>query len=159
MQISCAVLQMWKPPTKWKNYLLTMSTDPQASWSLRTDNLNPCDTALLPHHQPITELCTSWQYPVTAPPHLPFKNASSKPFGELETFQGMNHLLSSHGLAINLSLLQTPYLVLLCGNAGLIDQFYGLVTRKSKTRLHVGSVSFTLTFATSTFAFHLLLLL
>lgn len=29
----------------------------QASWSLRTDS--PCDTTLLPRHQPIRELCTS----------------------------------------------------------------------------------------------------
>ena len=28
------------------NYLKTKSTQPQASWSLRTDNVNPCDTTL-----------------------------------------------------------------------------------------------------------------
>ena len=41
-------------------YLMTMSTWPQASWSLRTDIVHPCDTTLLPHRQPIRELCTSW---------------------------------------------------------------------------------------------------
>ena len=100
---------MRKPTTKWKNYLMTMSTSPQASWSLRTDNVNPCDTTPLPHRQPIRELCTSWsQNPVTPSPHLAFTNALPKPFGELEAFQGKNQLISLHGLAINLSLLQTP---------------------------------------------------
>lgn len=28
------------------NYLMAMSTQPQASWSLRTDNDNPCDNIL-----------------------------------------------------------------------------------------------------------------
>ena len=40
------------------NYLMTMSTLPQASRSLRTDKVNPCDPALFPHRQPISELCT-----------------------------------------------------------------------------------------------------
>ena len=35
-----------------------MHTQPQASWSLRKRNGNPCDTTLLPHHQPIRELYT-----------------------------------------------------------------------------------------------------
>ena len=37
------------------NLLMTMNTKPQASWSLRTDS----DTPLLPHHQPVRELCMS----------------------------------------------------------------------------------------------------
>ena len=35
-----------------------MHTQPQASWSLRKGKGNPCDTTLLPHHQPIRELYT-----------------------------------------------------------------------------------------------------
>ena len=44
MHISWVVWQVWKSPTKQK-ILMTMSTWPQASWSLgRTDNVHPCDT-------------------------------------------------------------------------------------------------------------------
>ena len=44
-------IQMWKPPTKWKmlDYLRTMSTWPQATWSLRTEKVNPCDITLFSH--------------------------------------------------------------------------------------------------------------
>ena len=48
------------------NYLMAISTQPQASWSLRTDNVNPCDTALLPYHQP--EMHKLITYSVTLPP-------------------------------------------------------------------------------------------
>ena len=54
-----------KLPLSNKRKMLTMwrlwwlSTESQASWSLRTDNVHPYDT-LLPHHQPIRKLCTSW---------------------------------------------------------------------------------------------------
>ena len=41
------------------NYLMTMSSSPQTSWSLKTDNVTSCDTTLLPHHQPVRELCMS----------------------------------------------------------------------------------------------------
>ena len=34
------------------NYLMTLSTEPQACWSLRTDDVHPCNTALFPHRQP-----------------------------------------------------------------------------------------------------------
>ena len=37
-------------------------------WSLRTDNVNPCDTTLLPHYQPIRELCMSWSHTLDDPP-------------------------------------------------------------------------------------------
>ena len=37
-------------------YLMTTSTWPQASWSLRTDIVHPCDTTLLPYQEPIREL-------------------------------------------------------------------------------------------------------
>ena len=41
----------WKRLITWRSW----AHSPQTSWSL-----NPSDTALLPHHQPIRELCTSW---------------------------------------------------------------------------------------------------
>ena len=52
------VLQMWKLSTTW-NYVIywPWAHSLQAYWSLRTDNVNPCDIPLLPHHQPIRELC------------------------------------------------------------------------------------------------------
>ena len=40
------------------NYLMTKSTY-KTYWSLKSDNDNPCDSALLPHYQPIRELCTN----------------------------------------------------------------------------------------------------
>ena len=108
---------MCKPWNKWKNYLMTNSTQPQASWSLRTDNVNCRDTILMP--------VNLWHHPAASPsarelhtspshilqiilPHLPFKNAFQKPFDEHEAFQGMSHLFFFHGPAIiNISLLQT----------------------------------------------------
>ena len=42
------------------NYLMIIST--QTYWSLRINNVNPCDTAMLPHHQSIRELCTGRSY-------------------------------------------------------------------------------------------------
>ena len=53
MQISQVVLPMWKHPT---NYLMTLSTEPQSSWSLKTI-VNTCDTTQFPHYQPVKELC------------------------------------------------------------------------------------------------------
>ena len=47
-------------PNGWSwGPLRAMSTWTQASWSLRTDDGNPCDTILLPHHHAIREMCTS----------------------------------------------------------------------------------------------------
>ena len=46
------------PEVEDVNYLRIMSTQPQASWSLRTSKVNPCDHALPPHHQSIRELYT-----------------------------------------------------------------------------------------------------
>ena len=40
------------------NHLMTWAHGSQTYWSLRIDNVNSCDTTLLPHHQPIRELCT-----------------------------------------------------------------------------------------------------
>ena len=45
---------------------MTISPQPQASWSLSTDNVNPRDTALLPYHQP--EMHKLITYSVTLPP-------------------------------------------------------------------------------------------
>lgn len=59
-------------------------------------------------HNLIRELCTSWSRVLWFPlPHLAFKSASPKHFGELLTLQGMKNLkVSLHGFAINLSWLQ-----------------------------------------------------
>ena len=53
------------------NYLMTMSTQPQASWSLRTDTVNSCDTTLCPHYRPTKELCRDWSH-TRQPPSLPW---------------------------------------------------------------------------------------
>ena len=76
------------------NYLMTMGSQTQASWSLRTDNANPWDTALFPHHAPIRELGTgcSQTLHTLLPASLAFKSALPKPFGEPGDFQGMGHL-------------------------------------------------------------------
>ena len=67
------------------NYL-TRAHSPQASWSLRTDDVNPCDTAPLHHRQPIREWCTSWSH--THPTlRLTFKSALPKPFTEFGAFR------------------------------------------------------------------------
>ena len=110
MHISWAVLQMWKPPTKWK--MLTTwwpwAHSPQASWSLRTDNVNTCDTTLFPHHQPVRELCSSWPHTLR-PASLTWllKMLRWNPSGSSELL-GHEPRVSLHGPAINLSLLQTP---------------------------------------------------
>ena len=84
----------------------------QVPWSLRIDNVNPCDTVLLPHHQPIKrivhELIT---YPVTPLPYLAFKNTFLKSFGDFRVL-GDEPPISLHGPTRNLALLQTltfPY--------------------------------------------------
>ena len=42
------------------NYLMTtLSTKPPDLSNLRIDNVNPCDTTLLHHHQPVRKLCVS----------------------------------------------------------------------------------------------------
>lgn len=64
---------------------------------------------MLPHHQPMRELCTSWPLTLWPPPPISWLlKMLYRPFGELEAFQGVSHLLSLHGLTISLSLLQTP---------------------------------------------------
>ena len=77
-----------------------MNTQHHASWSLGTDKINPV-TALWCFTVTQSENCTQRidHRPCDPPPHLLFKNALQKPFGEL---------ISLHGLGIYLSLLQTP---------------------------------------------------
>ena len=97
MHISWVVLQVWKPPTKWK--MLT-TWWPGASWSLRTHNVNPCDTILLPLHQPVRELCMSWSHTLR-PPSLPghFKNALPREFPGGAVVRVLNfHCLSLEGV-------------------------------------------------------------
>ena len=67
------------------NYLMIMST--QSYWNLRINSVNPCDTAMLPHHQPVRELCELIPYPATLLPHLAFKNAFLKVVWELRGFE------------------------------------------------------------------------
>ena len=56
----------------------------EAPWSLRSDNVNPCDTALLPHYQLIRELLTSWLHTVGYPSLTwPLKMPYWKPSGTL----------------------------------------------------------------------------
>lgn len=58
------------------------------------DNVNCCDTTLLPHHQPVRELCMNWSHTHTwqAPPSPTFKNALLKHFVDLEIFWSMSYL-------------------------------------------------------------------
>ena len=55
---------------------------PQACWSPRIDNDNPCDSTLLSHHQPVRDCA----WPGTPNPSLTFQNAFLKPFLEFEAF-------------------------------------------------------------------------
>lgn len=64
---------------------------PQAHWSLRIDNVNPCDTVLGSHHQPVSIVHNPIIYSVTPLPHLAFRNAFLKPIGE---FKFSKHYLS-----------------------------------------------------------------
>lgn len=63
------------------NYLMTMSTWLPGYWSLMIFTIHPCDTILLPRHQPSIELCMKWSYALWHPPplHLAFKNVFLKP--------------------------------------------------------------------------------
>ena len=62
------------------NYLMCMSS-PQSSWSLRTDIINPCDTTLWSHHQPIRDLCMSWSHTLHSPCFFSFFRATPKAYG------------------------------------------------------------------------------
>ena len=81
----------------------------QVFWNSRTDNANPCDTALFPHHQPIRDLYTSWSHTLWVPyPHLTFKNASLTPIREFGSFEHEPLHSPCMAPAINLSPFQTP---------------------------------------------------
>ena len=77
---------------------MTVSTKSQASWSLRTEKVNLCDTTLLLPHQTIRELCM-----IPQATHLAFKSAS------LETLLGvwgssdMSHLILLHVCSVRKS--------------------------------------------------------
>ena len=133
---------MWKSPHKMEdvNCSMTMSTQPQDYWSLKTDIINLCDSTLLPHHQPITvyELITD---PLTS--HHPYLALCFA-----ETFWGGQGFLrhkppiSLHSPAINLSLLQTltfwcvwPHCALgtqICTNNFWVVRFYELLRIKGE---------------------------
>ena len=110
IDISRVILQMWKPHTKWKMLTPWWPWVPslRVSLSLRTDNINTCDTALLPHNQPIRELSRSWSHtlwPTSSTWSL--KKLSWNPLGILEIFGGPEPPTSCHSPTRNLSLLQT----------------------------------------------------
>ena len=102
----------YENPTKWK--MLTTwwprarsPQTPQASGSLRTDNVSPCDSTLLPHHQPVRDLCmrssqTLWSASLTWPLKMLFQNPSGS-----SGFWDPEPPFSLLGPAINPSLLQT----------------------------------------------------
>ena len=91
MHISWVVLQMWKPPTKWKMlitwWLWAHSPRPLGTKGLK--KLTSVNTTPLPNYRPIRELCTNWSQGATTPAHLchlAFKSASPKPFGLLRVW-------------------------------------------------------------------------
>ena len=98
-----------KTSTKWKTVTTwwLWACSPQVTWSLRIDNVNPCDTASLCHHQPIRQLCMSWSHTLW-PSSLawPLKMFCWKHSESLGS-GGYEPPVSLHGPAINLSLLQT----------------------------------------------------
>ena len=81
---------------------MTIRTQPQASWSLRTDKANLCDATQLLHHQPIRESCRSWSRILWLPSltwllKVPSRNALCS-LGRL----GHEPPVSLHGPAIKL---------------------------------------------------------
>ena len=55
-----------------------MRTWPQTDWSLRIDGINPYDTNLLYHHQPIRELYTSLSHTCDSLTHFALKKKKKK---------------------------------------------------------------------------------
>ena len=98
------------------NYLKTMSTQPQASWSLRTANVKPCDTTLWPHHQPIRELCPNW----------------SQTLRPSSGFLKYELPISWQGPGIKLSLLQTQTFQLVLPHYALATQTWASSTKNSR---------------------------
>lgn len=109
MQISRVVFQMSLPFLNQMDDLLDNHEH------IASGLLEPKNTTLLPHHQPIRELCASWSQTLWPTPHpnLPFKTTLPKSFGELKAFQDMSHLVSLHDLAMNLFILPTDISVCL----------------------------------------------
>ena len=68
------------------NYLMIMSMWPPGLPAPKDYNMNPCDTALLPHYQSIRELCTSWSHTLGCPALAwPLKMLCWNPWG-IRTF-------------------------------------------------------------------------
>ena len=89
----------WKKLTTWWPWALS----PQTYWSLRIDNVDPCDPTLLPHHQPqFFDSHTLWLPSLT----LPLKMLPWNPLGSSGLLSASCLFLLSP--AINLSLLPTP---------------------------------------------------
>ena len=101
-------IQMWKPPTKWKmlDYLRTMSRWPQASWSLRTEKINPCDIILISH--PSANQRTVPADHISPLPSIGLLKWFAETLQRVRDFWGREPPVSFHEPAINLSLLQTP---------------------------------------------------
>ena len=58
-----------KTPNEWKKLTTwwPWTHSPQTYLHLRIDDVDPCDTTLFPHHQPVRELCTSWSHTLQPP--------------------------------------------------------------------------------------------
>ena len=70
------------------NDLMTMNSSPQTYLLLRINNVNPCDTTLLPHHQLIRERCTSWSHTLGRPSHIsPLKQRFAKTHWGIRAFE------------------------------------------------------------------------
>ena len=101
MQTSSVVLQTLTPrtaPHQMENVnYLTVET--QASWSLRTDSVDPCDTTLLPHHQPVRGPRTRWS--PTLQPHTRSLQSGSAALSDSLRLHGLHpaRLLSVHGIS------------------------------------------------------------
>ena len=93
---------------KWNtfNCLTAISTEPQASWSPRIDNVNPMTS---PCYLTISqsEACAQADHRPCLP-HLAFKKALLKHFWELRDFLGQEQPVFWHGPAISCSMFQIP---------------------------------------------------
>ena len=63
---------------------------------------------LLPHRQPVRELCMSWLFTLLPASLTWLLKVLCQNLELAETFQGKKYLFSWHGPALKLSLLQTP---------------------------------------------------
>ena len=61
---------------------------PKDFWSLSPGKVNPCDTTLCSHHQPIRELCTIWSHTLQpSPPSPDFKMLCQNILGSSRLFR------------------------------------------------------------------------